>query len=276
MRAFLALTFAIFTAPAWAVTPAQRAVVLSFPPFDSAAITYFNKIVSNGCGARTYKFKRAVSNYIAAERLISNWGTQDAEYILTTASSCVASVNLAQPTLYGLTWSGTCTYSVVNGLRGNSTDCAGDTGVNLSALVFYTQNSAHIGVYVGANSGNSLGLTSALTPMRLSNATNRATVLNSTSVITDTGGGTAGFAWADRTSSSAITTGNGSTVLSNNIANTSTARTAAHITICELNTSFCGSTANIRFVEIGAPVNNETAHSNNIRTLLAALGAQGV
>ncbi len=271
VAAFLACLLAPVTA--FAITPAQRAVVLSPASYDPAAVTYFNKLVTNGCPAPNNAFKRAVSNYIKAEKASGNWGSQDFAYI-TMFNACIAKTNLAQPALYTITWNGTCTFTVANGQDGNGTDCSGDTNVAQNALVFATQNNSREEVCANS-SGNNFGGVGAIGTFQISAAGNKVTRLSSSAAVTDIGGGGAGCHSAWRTVLGNITTLKNGVVQSSAIANTSTAPGATHTGACQSNTSFCGTTHNF-FIMVGAPIADEAAHYQHVRQMLSTLGALGI
>ena len=241
--------------------------------YDSAAQRYFNSLVSNGCTTPTPDFKLAVSNYVKAEKVSGNWGNQDAEYILATADSCTASINLAQPSLYKVTWNVSPPFTVQNGLPGDIATQNGDTGVNLNALTRLSQNNSHIDAWVAANKNAILGTLTAANPFTFTNITNRTTRLTSNTVVIDTGdGNTAGLVASDRTNSTTISTYKNGVVVSNGIANNSSALSTNHVSICSLASTFCSIGTNELFVGFGAAMNNESTHYTNVRNLLVALG----
>ncbi len=273
MRRLLAFLFAALIAwPALAITPAQRGVVFG-GGYGPDALAYFNQLAANGCPAPGTFFKRAVSDYIRAEKAAGNWGSQDFAYI-TMFSACIAKTNLVQPALYTITWSGTCTFTIPNGQDGNGTDCSGDTNVAQNALVFATQNNSRIEVCANS-SGTNVGGVGAVGTFQISAAANKVTRLSSSAGFTDTGGGGAGCHFAWRTGSGNITTGKNGVVQSSATANSSTAPAATHTGICQSNASFCGATHNF-FIGIGAPIADEPAHYANVRKMLVVLGAQGI
>ena len=186
----------IFLAALLLCAPAQAQVAGG--DYDSDAQFYFDVLAANSCIATTPAFKLAVSHYIQAEKVAGNWGSQDAEYLLATSDSCTAAVNLAQPTLYKVTWTGACAFAVLTGLNGDGTTCFGDTGVLQSALIRYTQNNAHFDAWTnGATLGNNvLGLVGTGNGLTLNPIANKLSVLNSTAAngITDTGRRWPGFA----------------------------------------------------------------------------------
>ena len=101
-----------------AVSLQARAGSLPSGAYDSDAQVYFDVLVANSCTTPTPAFKLAVSHYVQAEKVAGNWNSQDGQYMLATADSCTASINLAQPTLYKITYSGACTFAVQTGLNG--------------------------------------------------------------------------------------------------------------------------------------------------------------
>lgn len=252
---------------------AQLRLHMAFAP---EATAYFNALSSNGCATPTAQFKTAVNVYINAEKAAGNWGSNDASYILATADFCTASVNLAQPNLYQITWNGPCTISVAQGLNGDSATCYGDTGVNQNALKRMSQNNARIDAWTGVSKGQALGLVATTNPLSLNPINNAVTKLNSNTGVTDTGGGTGGLKFAWRTNSSAVTTGINGVVQSNAVANTSITMAAAHVGICTAGTLFCSSTIGELYVSFGAPLTSESAHYTNVRNLLIALGVTGI
>lgn len=241
--------------------------------YDSDAQAYFNTLAANSCTTPSVAFQRAVSAYIVAEKASGNWGSQDAEYILTTTDSCTAGTNLAQPNLYKVTWSGACTFSVANGLRGDGSTCYGDTNVAMNATGRMSQNSAHMEAWVAGSQGRALGnLASSVVFGLVTSARN--TALLSNTAITDTGG--VGLSAADRSSSSAVTTWLNGVATTVGAANTSTPPTSSDIVICRLATLFCNSTISEYFAGFGAPMNGEDSHYTNVRNLLLALGVTGI
>lgn len=275
-RVILAFVFAFCV-----VSPAQAAsngaMRLRFHmAWDREALNYFNALASNGCITPTTAFKVAINNYITAEKTAKNWGYQDFSYILATADSCTASINLSQPNLYKITWAGACTYSVANGLNGDSTTCFGDTNVAQSLLTRATQNNSHVFGCTGASS-LIFGGVSATGTFKIDASTNKTTRISSATQVTDTAGGGAGCHFGDRASSSTVvTTGKNGVVQSNAVANNSTAPGATHVGICVNNGGFCSSTSKTFFVEVGQTIPNELAHYTNVRIMLVSLGAQGI
>jgi hypothetical protein len=250
--------------------------IINTYPRDTDAEIYFGALIANSCTPPGLKFRKAVTRYFRAEKIAGNWGSQDAQYILAVPDSCTASINLAQPTLYKITWSGSCTWTILAGLNGDGSTCVGDTGTNQSALVRWLQNSGHMETWVNsANSGNGLGL-SGSSATRISTLTNKLTTLNSLTTITDTSGGTAGLHFADRTGSTAINTGlNGVLQTTAGTANSS-ALAANHMMLCKSIGSFCANGINELFVGFGAAMTDEAAHYRNVRTMLAGLGVGGI
>lgn len=244
--------------------------------YDSDAQAYFNALSANSCTAPSAAFKRAVSTYIKAEKTAGNWDSQDSEYIFATTDSCTASINLAQSTLYKITWAGACTYSLQNGLNGDSSTCVGDAGVNQSALTRQSQNNGHIEAWMGNNAATrAIGLAATATTRLVNSPPNKSSQLNSATNIGDTGV-TAGLNAADRTDSNTITTWLNGSTQSAGASATSAALVASHMLICETNGGFCGATSNILFVGWGAAMNSESSHYTNVRNLLLALGVTGI
>lgn len=245
--------------------------------YASDAQAYFNALSIAGCATPSVAFKQAVSTYVYAEIAAGNWGGQDFAYVTTTADQCTASVNLAQSTLYNVTYSGGCTFSVANGLNGDGATCVGSTGVTPATLMRYTQNNAHLGVCVGGTSGVALGVNTAPNQVLLGPSTNKSTRLNAGASVVDTNGGGAGCHYADRiNSSTVINTGKNGVVQSSGVASASSSLSTATFTLCESNGTFCTSLAKVLFVEAGQPISNELTHYNDLRTMLIALGAQGL
>jgi hypothetical protein len=243
---------------------------------DPATVLYINALITNGCATPSLLFRQSINNYILAEEAAGNWGIWDMLYILTTNDSCTASINLAQPSLYKITWHGSCSFSVLLGFNGNSTDCYGDTGVNHSALTLMSQDNGHVEAFSGANRTSLLGLISSTAGVTLKNTTNKVSVVNSTLAqgITDTGGGLNGLNAADRTDASHVSTYNNGVVQTSGGASTSSALVAAHITVCQINGSFCNNTSRIYAFGVGQVVPNELAHYTNILALGNALGGE--
>jgi hypothetical protein len=273
MTRFLALCFAFVLATSGAGAFPQT--------YDGDASSYFVQLSINGCATPTASFKAAVNAYIIAEKAALNWGNQDAQYILATTDSCTAGTNLAQPTLYKVTWSGSPSFTVQNGLNGDGATVAGDTGVNQSALTRTTQNNSHLDTWMNAaNVCCALGLAAGSSGYRVNGTTNRLINLTSSSAngVTDTGAGIGGLYFADRlNSSTVINTGSNGVVQSSGATSASTALISAHVTICEVGVAaFCTNGTNLLFVGFGAPMNNEASHYTNVRNLLLALGVTGI
>lgn len=249
----------------------------AFPQtYDPDASTYFLQLSINGCATPSANFKAAVNDYIIAEKAVLNWGGQDLAYIMATSDSCTAATNLAQPSLYKLTWAGSCVYSVANGLQGDGSTCDGDIGVNESTLTRVSLNSSHFDACTAGSSSAVFGNTGSFGAIFLNAVTNKASRSTSSATLTDTGGGNAGCHYADRSDSANLTTGKNGVVQSNAVANSSSALTAQHFTICLSNATFCSNSANIFFVGVGTPLTSESSHYTNVRNLLIALGATGI
>lgn len=247
--------------------------------YDTDAQSYFNALAANSCPTPTAAFKQAVSAFFVTEKANGNYygSPQAMGYILATADSRCAAVNLYQPSLYNVTWAGSPTFTVASGLNGDAATIYGDTNVTLSALTRYSQNSAHLLVcQSSANSSNALGQLNVSAPISMQPITNKATRLNQNATTIDTAGGGAGCHWADRTSSSTISTGLNSTVQSSAASAVSTTLTANDITICRVNANFCPAGNGLFFIEVGQPFTSETNHTAAIRTMLLAIGAVGV
>lgn len=263
-----------------AVVASASSKAFAFPQtYDTDASVYFAQLVINGAATLTAQFKAAVNAYIIAEKAALNWGNQDAEYIFATTDIVVASTNLAQPPLYGITWTGSPTFTVQTGLNGNSSTIFGDLNVNESALTRLAQNNAHVDVWTNSsNVRRAAGLAGVLTGLQVDPQTNKVTVLTSPSgnAITDTGGGTAGLHYADRTSSSTLNTGLNGAAQTTAGASTSSAPSANHIVVCEINATTCANGINELFFGIGGPMNSESSHYTNVRNLLLALGVTGI
>jgi hypothetical protein len=250
--------------------------IINTYPRDTDAEMYFGALIANSCTPPGLKFRKAVTRFFRAEKIAGNWGSQDAQYILAVPDSCTASINLAQPTLYKITWSGSCTWTILAGLNGDGTTCVGDIGANQSALVRWVQNSGHMDVWTNStNVTNAFGLAGTATT-KLLPLTNKATALNSVTSITDTNGGTAGLHFADRTGSAAVNTGLNGALQTNAGAATSIALTAAHVVVCKSNAVFCANGINELFVGFGAAMNDEAAHYRNVRTMLLGIGTGGI
>ena len=176
----------IFLAALLLCAPAQAQV--SGGAYDSDAQVYFDVLVANSCTTPTPAFKLAVSHYVQAEKVAGNWNSQDAEYILATANSCTASINLAQPTLYKVTYSGSPAFTVQNGMPCDGATQVGDTDVNQSALTRETLNNGHIEAWSTSITGaRALGIiASAQTRVFPASASKRPS-LNSTTQIDRTG-----------------------------------------------------------------------------------------
>lgn len=252
----------------------------AFPQtYDTDASVYFAQLSINGCATPTASFKAAVNAYIIAEKAALNWGNQDAEYIFATTDSCTAATNLAQPTLYQITWNGSPTFTLQNGLNGNGSTIYGDLGVNQSALTRTTQNNGHVDVWVNsAGVRRAAGLLSTQAGLDIDPQTNKLTILNSASGngITDTGGGTAGLHFADRTVSASINTGLNGALQTTAGASVSAALNANHVVVCGVNGTTCASGINELFFGLGGAMNSESSHYTNVRNLLLALGVTGI
>lgn len=262
-------------APASALTPGQRVAVMG-GGYDVAAADYFARLTALGCRIPGAFFKRAVSDYVKAEKTAGNWNTQDLAYI-TMFDACVAKVNLAQPSLYTATVAASCVIGIATGLDGDGSSCVVDSGVQEGQLVRLTQNNAHVGaVQVGTSSGT-FGCITSTPHIILSLIANKATRLTSTGSITDTAGGGAGYHYGDRTSSTAITTGKNGVAQQAGVSSTSSGSpVAANLSICQSGGTFCSSSAHIFFAEVGAAIPDEASHYANLRKMLVALGAQGL
>jgi hypothetical protein len=276
-RALFLLAVLAGVTPALAGWPV-KSVLLSQPPYDPAATDYFTRLRLSGCGELDSRSKHAVSDFIRAERALGHWGTQDMLYLLT-GTQCVASVNLAQPGTYTVTWSGTCTFA--RGFSGDGATCNGDTGVNVSALGRASQNDAHYLVATGTSASSILGVSGSLGTFALTiaaGAGNKINNLMGTTSLTDTAGGGAGCHWGDRSAAGTVSTGKDATTQSNAVANTSAAGTASHLLIGKRNTSFLPAGANVQLIEVGRAitVSKEPQHCINIRQLVIATGGKGL
>ena len=269
MRKFLAaFVLYLLASPAFAAGP------LFGGAYDSDAQAYFNSLSANSCAAPSVAYQTAISNFIYAEKSAGNWGSQDYIYVIVTTDSCTASINLAQPNLYKATITNTCTLSVANGMQGNATDCYLDPNVTDTNLKRASQNNSHWLVCVGgAGATNSIGNTGGTTYQFLTTATNKGSRLFTSVTVTDTGGGGVGCHYADRTSSSTLTTGANGAVQSNAVASTSHAGSGTDVALCRLQSSYCAGGQKFYYYEFGSPINDEATHYTNIHTLLVALGA---
>lgn len=257
-------------------------------PWRSEALAYFAQVSKCSGFAVTDTFKKAINNYVDAEILAGNWGYQDAQFLLLTSSSCVASINLVQPGTFDIqSWGTNCVYSSTTGLSGDGAHCYGDTNTSLNdSRMKLAQNNAHIEAYVAVR-GNDLGLKTTNQPIRVDNASSGH--INLTSNTTVSAPSVAGLIWADRpgadTFTTTVTSGyyNSSTGSStNNTSNTSVAPTSDIVTICRSgNTAFCPTNTNEMFVgwgkqNAGGIQFNESVHFQHVQTLLCALGAVGI
>ena len=243
--------------------------------YDSDAVAYFNALTGNSCSAPSASFKTAVSNFVYAEKAVGNWGNQDAEYILATTDSCTASINLAQPSLYKVTWNGSPTFTVQSGLPCDGSSQYGDTGINQSSLKRMAQANAHLEAWAAANKSFVLGLVGSANAFQLQTTTNKTTKLNS-SQLTDNGGGTAGLHYADKTATTTLTTGLNGVTQSAGATVTNVGEVASNVAVCKANTSFGAAGANVLFWGFGAIMNDEASHYTNVRNLLLALGVTGI
>lgn len=259
-------------------THAQVLLQLRSGAYDSDAQAYFNTLVANSCTTPSVAFEQAVSAYIVAERAAGNWGNQDAEYILTTADSCTAAINLAQPSLYKVTWSGSPSFAVQTGFPCDGSTQYGDTNVAENALTRRSQNNGHIEQWLkNAPASNGYGISVInSTQTRINAVTNKASLLNTSSGITDTGGGGAGFHTIDRSNSSTSSTYKNGGVQTSGAASTSNALATGDISIGRANTLFCPVGTDVLFVGEGQVMNNEATHYTNVRNLLLALGVTGI
>lgn len=265
----------VLASPAAAVRPAVSLVVIS-GGYDTDAKAYFDKQSALGCAGLSSGAKRAVSDFVRAEKAAGNWNTQDFRYLLVAPDNCTASVNMASPATLTLTFTGTCTVKGQLGYSGDASTCWGDIAA-LDSLTLLTQNNSHIGAFLlNANVGTVIGLDAAATLIQLQPTTNKTTRLTSNTTITDTAGGGIGFHYADRVNSATvINTGYNGADQQTGVSAASTARVSNHIGICHLNTNFCGA-AKILYAEGGAPIPNEALHYANLRTMLVALGVGGI
>jgi hypothetical protein len=273
MRRFLAALLFVFAAlPAYAAGNDWPALEFHFA-YDPDALAYFSALSSNGCAAPSGQFKNAFNNYVIGEKSNGFWGTQAMGYLFTTTDSCTAAVNIYQPVLYKVTWNGSPTFTVATGLKGDSATIDGDTNINENAIPLLAQNNSHIAIWSAANQTNLLGQSAGTIVQFYSNggSNNLNTRCTTSTTVTDTGGGTAGLGYCDRTDSAHVTTGKNGIVLSNNVASTSVAPQAQHMLICRSAAVFCASTANILFVEVGSAISNEQLHYNDVNTMLAAI-----
>ena len=240
--------------------------------YDSAAQRYFNSLVAYGCTTPTPAFKLAVSNYVKAKKAHGNWGGDDFIYILATADSCTASVNLAQPTLYKLTWNGSCTFAVATGLTGDGSTCYGDDGVNISQLTRISRNNSHLEICQNIPINTAFGTLGAAGVLLFTGILNKGTKITSSTTIVDSGVSSAGCNFAWRTSSSIATTGRDGVINSNGIANASAALNPDHFSICRNSAAFCPNTSQIFLVEVGQPIVSESLEYTDESTLISALG----
>lgn len=251
----------------------------AFPQtYDTDASLYFLQLSINGCTTPTAIFKAAINQYIIAEKAALNWGNQDFEYLLATTDSCTAATNLAQPPLYKITWTGSPTFTLQTGLNGDGATIYGDIGVNQNAMTRMVLNNAHIEAWTATNQGVAIGLIGSNGFYRLDPVTNKLTNITAVSgaFVTDTGGGTGGLAYGDRTNSSNINTGLNGAAQSTAATSASNSLTAAHIVICRVNAAFCSSSINELFVGGGAAMNSESSHYTDVRNLLLTLGVTGI
>lgn len=271
MRWLLSALFALLL-----TTAAQAASPLYGGAYDSDAQAYFNALAGNSCATPTTAYKQAFSDFIAGNKADGNWNTQDYIFVIVTTDSCTASVNVAQPSLYKATITNTCTLSVANGLVGNGIDCQLAPGVNQNAMKRYTLNSAHWLVCIGGGGqSQTIGPQSGSAHSRLSTISNKASRLNASSDVTDTGGGLAGCHYADRTNSANMTTGKNGVVQSAAAATASTTVDTVPLTACLSGAVFCTNSAHFYYYDAGAPIPNESAYYTRIHTLIVALGAVG-
>ena len=271
MRALPAIACILLASTAHAYTQNERLAALQQVAPDPDAQTYFRQLAKNGCPATT-PFKRAVVNYVVAEKGAGNWGSQDFAYI-TMFGQCVAGTNLAQPALYKITWNGACTFTGPTGLSGDGSTCYGDTGVNQNALTKASQNSARIDECASGGGGpNIVGSNGSTSSLSITVAANSNSKVMTNTAVTDTGSSGAGCRAAWRASSSTVTTVYNGAVLSNGVANTSSAPGAVTTTVCKVNTTLCLAGNQIYWISVGAPIASEAAHYNNLIVLLRALG----
>lgn len=272
LKRLLALAFALI-----AVTPAHAQSVLQLRPgaYDSDAQAYFNALAGNSCTAPSVAYMQAISNFVVVEKAAGDWGNQDYRYVIITTDSCTASINLAQPSLYKATIAGTCVLSVASGLVGNTTDCRLDPNVTDTNLKRFSQNNSHILICAGNSGGSNVVGNIGTAKTRISTTSNKATRLNAAADVTDTGGGLAGCHYADRSSSSTITTGKNGVVQSNAVASTSATPGGTDIALCETNGVFCSNSSHFYYYEIGQPIPDEATHYTNLHNLMVALGAVG-
>jgi hypothetical protein len=252
----------------------------AFPQtYDTDASVYFLQLSINGCATPSAAFKAAVNAYVIAEKTALNWGNQDAEYVFATTDSCTAATNLAQPPLYKVTWSGSPTFTLQNGLNGDGATIFGDLGVNQSSLTRITQNNAHVDVWTNSTSiRRAAGLSGTTNGLDVDTNATKTTVLTSAAAqaVTDAGGSTPGLHFADRTGSTTINTGLNGALQSNAAASTSTSLVSAHVVVCEVSATTCANGINELFFGLGGAMNNEASHYTNVRNLLLALGVTGI
>ena len=271
-RALIGAAFLLCAFGESAGAQSARQAILSPAPvtYDAAAQAYFDRLKADGCQAPTRQAKATWNTFVVAEKASGNW-TQDAAYLLASGEACSARINVRQPSLYAVTFTGGYSLSATAGFNSDATSGYGDTGVNQSALGFMGQNNAHVGAWALAKGNFQLGIAGSSSGLQMSpGGATKATRLTSATAVNDTS--LPGYNWADRTTAATIVTGNNGNVQTAAGASTSAALLASHILIGKANTSFMPVGTNLVWIEFGPAMADESAHYVHLRALLQGLG----
>ena len=239
---------------------------------DVDTVVYLSQIAANGCAAPTAAFINDANTLIVSDKVHGNWSSRQFLYLLAgVADECTAKINVREPWLYGLTFSGTYSWATATGFDSDGTSGFADTGVNQTGLTMMAQNNAHISAWA-LNKGNfQLGLAGTSSGLQISpGGSTKATRLTSATTINDTS--LAGYNWADRTTSATIVTGNNASVQTAAGAATSAVLLANHIVLGKANASFMPVNTHMIEADGGAALPNETAAYADLRAFFQARG----
>ena len=124
--------------------------------WDSAALAFLG-----AASITDSTISNAINNFVVTAKTPTGnwpsgfWGSFPAIYPFVGGNSTAHSKNL-KGSSFTITWHGTVTHSST-GITGNGTDGWGDTGLNLSTVGTYTQNSASMLVYCGTQTPTDTG-----------------------------------------------------------------------------------------------------------------------
>lgn len=238
---------------------------------DVDTVVYLNQITTNACTAPTAGFINDINSLVVNEKVAGNWYSREFLYLLAgVADECTAKINVRQPWRYGLTFTGTYSWATATGFDSDASTGYADAPVNQSALTLMQQNNAHIAAWALARGNFVLGTAGSGSGMQLSPGSTKSTRLTSSTAISDTS--TAGYNWADRTSSATIVTGWSGSVQTAAGAATSAALVAFHVSIGRAGSSYMPVNTHVIEADGGAALPNETAAYNNLRAFFQARG----